>query len=86
MGFGLPFAFKLDRQRGPGLLGALETVASGPNCDCANGSCWRCRHRARRCAAVDAPSQCERNTGSGGLATMVFVAPPRMKSRKRECP
>ena len=79
-------ASMLNCQQGPDLSGAAETVASGPNCDCANGSCWRCRPGSRRCAAVKAASQCESSTGSGGLATMVFVAPPRMKSRMRECP
>lgn len=30
--------------------------------------------------------QCDKNTGKGGLASMLLVAPPRMKSRIRECP
>lgn len=67
------------RQRGPDLSGAPETAASGPHCA---GVILRFHRRV----AMDAAPQCDRSTGSGGLATMVFVAPPRMKSRMRECP
>jgi hypothetical protein len=40
----------------------------------------------RRRAAVDAAPQCDRSTGNDGWAMMVFVAPPRMNWRRRECP
>jgi len=45
---------------------------------------WTSQERKSRYRAI--VRQCESNTGSGGLATMLFVAPPRMKSRMREWP
>ena len=35
---------------------------------------------------ASARNQCERNTGTGGRASMLLVAPPKMNSRTRECP
>jgi hypothetical protein len=32
------------------------------------------------------PYQCDRKTGTGGRASILMVAPPRINSRIRECP
>lgn len=86
MRYRLPIASLLDRQRGQTFRERLRRCRVAPIAIAPMGSWWR-RPGSRRCAAVNATSsQCERSTGSGGLATMVFVAPPRMKSCMRECP
>jgi len=72
---GLPEPFEAGRYHSliaqPQSLPAREDQKDG-----AIGTAGRCSGRL----------QCENSTGTGGFARMSLVAPPRMNSRKRECP